>query len=206
MSKLISVLFSPGATFQKLREKGGFILPLITLSLISLLIVWINMPLVEKESLAKLTEQTQPLQADTLLLIGKITGYVGAAFSVVIIAFLVGLLLMFINMLINGEAKYMQLVKVALYSSIPTMISGLLTAIMLRVTNAQSVKDVSLSAAALLSERKGILFSFLNLLNPFSIWGMVLMIIGTTVMTGRPASRVIPFILIGWIIMGMLLV
>jgi hypothetical protein len=203
MNVVISALYSPEAAMQRVREKGYWFAPLLVMCVMALLAVWLQWPIIEKMTLSQLTEQ-EGVSKDTILLFAKISTYVFAVIGVIIVPFITALLLMLINMLIQGEAKYMQLFKVACYSAIPGSIGGLITAVMARATNAESINDVVLSLGALLPEKKGFLFALANLVNPFSIWGLVLLVVGMAVMSGRPVPKAAPYVVIVWIVLGML--
>ena len=106
--------------------------------------------------------------------------YVVVVITSLVTLFFSGLLFMLLNLMVRGEAKYMQLVTVAAFASLPGMIDGILTAILLKVTNAHAINDISLSLGAFIQDKGSILFKALSIINPFSIWTLVLYIIRIT--------------------------
>ncbi|OGX68673.1 MAG: hypothetical protein A2189_02710 [Paenibacillus sp. RIFOXYA1_FULL_44_5] len=205
MGNLFAVLFSPAASFEKLKEKGGWTIPAVVLSIISLITVWLELPLIQ-ELANKALEQKKvdPQLQHITQTVTTYTGYVGALFGLAASFFIGGLLLYLVNMFIRGEAKYMQLVKVSMYAGFPGIIGSLISAILIRATHPTDIKDVMISAGAFLSQKNGFLFNVLNLFNPFSIWGLVLMIVGTSVMARKPRSSAAVWIIAGWIIIGLI--
>jgi hypothetical protein len=140
-----------------------------------------------------------------MLTFARISAFAGAIISMIIMIFGSALLLLLVNVLVQGQAKFKQLVFVVISSTVPSVIGGLITAALLRFTDADSLTSIVLSPAAFLNEDRGILYAFLNLFNPFAIWGVVIIVIGTSIMTQRPITKVAPYILIGWVILGTLL-
>ncbi|ARU61383.1 hypothetical protein CBW65_10500 [Tumebacillus avium] len=206
MGNILGVLTQPAAAFERLRGKGGWVLTLLVLTALSVLGVWLQqdamLGTVEQE-LIKLEEQGQAMPdsvRDIASATAVIIGYVTAALSMVLTMFVGGLLLLLVNLFVRGEATYMQLAKVALFSYIPTVIGVLLTGIIAFATGATTMYDVSLTAGAFVSDKSSMLFVLGQMINPFAIWSLVLVIIGTSVMTRKGRGSVAPWIVIGWAI------
>ncbi len=204
MKNLLTVLFSPTAAFEKLREKGGWAAGFVAVLLLSIVSVWLIWPLTEKMMREQFAKTNTPGNIDQIINISHYTTLLGGAFGVAVKIFVVALLLLLVNLIVRGEAKYMQLVKVSTFSSVPGLISGLLTGIMARTTDASSIQDLSISLAAFISNKSGFLYGAASLLNPFSIWGLVLMIIGTAVMARKSKSSVAVWIVLGWLVFGLI--
>lgn len=206
MNHLVSILFSPSETFERLRGKGGWIIPFISLMVITVIIVFLQMPMILQtaEETAELMGGTETAGVNIILAIAQVTGYLSAIFSVAFTMFVGGLLLLLVNVIVRGEATYMQLSKVALLASVPKVLGGLLTGILLRMTGAESITDVILSAGALIMEKKGFLFSLANMINPFTLWSLFLVIIGTSVMVKKGRSSVAIWIISGWLLIGLI--
>ena len=156
MGNLLSVLTSPTATFQRLKEQnGGWVLPMIVLIVLSLIGAWLIAPTTEamiNEQLAK-TPGLDPALAELTKTSAAVTAYSGAILGIPLSIFIGGLLLLLLNLIVRGEATYMQLVKVALFSKVPGIISMLLVGVMTRVTAATSLYDVGLNAGVFVEDK-----------------------------------------------------
>lgn len=100
----------------------------------------------------------------------------------------------------------MQFVNVVAYANLPTVIGGLLTAVLLVAMNAQSLTDVSLSLGALVADKTGVAYRILSLINPFTIWGLYLYIVGAATMMKRPRKKVAIWIVAVWLIYSLVTV
>jgi len=202
MGNLLKVLVSPTVVFEKLKEKGGWVAAYFTLILAAVVNVWLLMPVIMEEVRKKLAESALDEKTREMSeTIGLISGYAGAVIGAAVMVFITALLLLLVNVLVQGEAKYMQLVKVAIFSSVPGVVGSFLTGVMVRLLKPDQVTDVTLSLGAFVSEKKGFVFGLANAIGPFGLWGLALMIIGTAVMTGRSRSKVGIWVVLGWLIL-----
>ncbi|WP_274654469.1 YIP1 family protein [Paenibacillus humicola] len=192
---------SPEAAFKKLKEGGGWWVILVIIVMLAAG-TWLQMPIIHKTVHEQLQKApVQGVSESSVLRIAEVGAYIGSIVSLIVIFFITGLRLKLVNALVQGEAKYMQLVKTAIYASIPGVIGALLTGILLRATDAGSINDIILSPAALLPVKKGILFVILNIFNPFSLWGLGLQVVGTKVMTGVRSGKVTVYVIVIWLIL-----
>src|SRR5690554_3830400 len=192
MSTMLSMLHSPMKTFEYIRERGGsFTIPLITLMVIALIAIYLQMPMLERVLDAQQIDMTGTgVSEESLRQIGLYSAAVMSVLSVPFFAFFFGLLLLLLNLIVRGEATYMQLVKVALFSLIPGLVSSMIAGIMVRMSDVQSDKDMLFSLGAFFQEKEGFLFGLANIINPFSIWSLAILIIGAAVMCQRPIKSV----------------
>ncbi|UUZ79166.1 YIP1 family protein [Paenibacillus sp. P26] len=138
------------------------------------------------------------------LTITTVSSYIGGVVGTAALVFIAAFLLLLVNMMIKGEASYMQLARVSLFSYFPAAIGALLTGILMRLNDAQTLQDVTLSAAVFLTEKKGLLFNIAQAVNPFSIWSLVLMVVGTAVVTMRSKAAVAAWVVPGWLLFSVL--
>jgi hypothetical protein len=210
MENFFGVLTSPKAAFERLREKGGWVITLLVLTAISLISVWLQSDAIlgtvelEFDRQAQLGQDIPEDVRDIAIASAGLFSYVTGAISVVLTMFVGGLLLLLVNLIVRGEATYMQLSKVALFSYIPVAISALLTGIISFATGATTVYDVMLNAGAFVEDKSSMLFVLASMINPFSIWSLLLLIIGTEVMTRKSRGSVATWIVIGWLIITFL--
>lgn len=205
LKAMLSVLISPKATFERIRDEGGhFVLPFLAVLLIAVVTILLNMPLLEYQA-GQFGQMevpgAEPIDPQASLVFMVIGGAVAAVAGSAIAVFLGGLLLMIINLVVRGEAKYMELVKVALFSSIPGLIQGLIFAGMTHVMNPADIMTMTFSLADLVSFENGFLRGLAALFNPFSLWGLALMVIGTAVMARQKTKRVAVWLIAGWLLL-----
>ncbi|AZS13318.1 YIP1 family protein [Paenibacillus lutimineralis] len=203
MGNLFTIFVSPEITFQRLKSsKLAWLTCMIVLIVLSCLVVYLQMPIIEQTVLDSLKSNPQISSDayDSVLAGSRITSYVMAVLSIVMLLFVGGLLFMLLNLIVRGEAKYMQLVTVAAFSALPGMINGILTGILLKIANAQTLTDVSISLGAFIQDKGSLLYKMLSVINPFSIWTLILYIIGASVMMNRPKKQVAVWIVITWLI------
>lgn len=205
MNLLIAMVHSPKLAFEQLRERGGgFVLPFILGIVITIVGMVLQMPVLERELLAnEQLANTPGVDYEMMMAFTKWVAVGGAALAMVVGIFITGLLLLLVNLIVRGEATYWQLVKVSVYAGIPGWLSLLLGGLLAMTTGASSVADLTISAAVLLEQKEGLLYGIMSLINPFSLWGLALMVIGTAVMGRRPASSVAMWIIGGWIVISL---
>jgi len=198
------VLVSPPAAFERLRDRGGWALALVLISVLSLAMTYLQWPLVEKEMYAQFEASQQPLgeqEMAVVVTITRVTAWVTGALMPAFLTFFVGVLLFLLNMIVRGEGTYMQLSKVSLYSLIPGVLGGLLTVGLAAALGADSLSDVMLTGGTFFEEKKGFLFALASgVLDPFGIWSLVLTIVGASVMMRKPAKSVAVWIVAAWLL------
>ena len=198
------VLVSPTASFERLRDRGGWVAALILITLLSAVMMYLQWPLIEQETIAQLEAQQQPLGAaelDLALTFARVGGWITAALMPAITMFFVGLLLLLLNMILRGEGSYMQLSKVSLYSMVPSLLGGLLTTGLAVGLGADGVTDVMLNGGALFPEKTGFLFTLVSsVLDPFAIWSLVITVIGASSMMRKPTKSVAVWIVGAWLL------
>ncbi|GAA0134595.1 hypothetical protein YSY43_14350 [Paenibacillus sp. YSY-4.3] len=209
MKNIVTIFSSPRETFERVRgSKVVWILPTVLVLVISLVSLAIQMPyLLDYTRQAWLKMGTiDPAQIEQMLGLTVTTTYVGGTVGIVAMLFFVALLLVLLNLIVRGEGKYMQFVNVVAYANLPAVIGGLLTAVLLVAMNAQSLSDVSLSLGALVADKTGMAYRILSLINPFTIWGLYLYIVGAATMMNRPRKKVAIWIVAVWLIYSLITV
>ncbi|MNI52318.1 Yip1 domain protein [compost metagenome] len=203
MKELFTIFTSPESTFQRLKSnKLAWLICMIVLMVVSLPLAYLQMPILEQTMLEGLKSNAQisPDTYDSLIAGTKLVTYVTSFITPAITIFVGGLLLMLLNLIVRGEGKYMQLVTIVAYAYLPGLIGGILTAILLNVTDAKSLMDVTISLGALIQDKESMLFKVLSVINPFSIWSMILYIIGSSVIMNRPKKQIAIWIVVVWVL------
>lgn len=203
MKEFVLASVSPTRAFQAVRDrKGGWIWPLVVTMALMLLAMWLMEPGFRaiKEEAWK-AASSQGATREQFDLIFSLQRYLVPTLGVIVAIFFGGLILMLINWIVRGEAKYMQLVKVYLYSYLPVVIGQLLVGILVRATGTDDVREMMLNGAALLDESAGFLRRIAALADPFYIWSLVVGVFGAAVMMRRPPARIAMWLVIVWILL-----
>lgn len=207
MKNLFTVFVSPTETFQRVREKSktAWIFPLILLMAVSTVAIYLQLPAMEQATIDALKKQglVDPSSMDSIVASTNVVTVITAPLSMAAMIFVGALLYVLLNLIVRGEAKYMQLVSMMSYAALPGMLGSLLTGIMVYATGAKAVTDVSISLGALISDKTSMLYYVLSLINPFAIWGLVLYVIGASVMMKRPRKTVGMWIVGTWLVFSL---
>jgi len=202
MGAFLNVLHSPKQTFERIRDNGGaFLIPFILLIVISIVGAFLALPAIEKQ--AEEQALTQPeVSAETFKTVAVVSSMVMTPIMIAAGVFITGLLLMLVNLIVRGEAKYMGLVKVAILSSIPSLIHSLITGVLARTADVSNINELTISLGAFLEQKSGFLFGLASIVNPFGIWSLAIMVIGTAVMARKRTSTVAIWIIGGYLLIN----
>lgn len=205
MKNVFTIFMAPEETFKRVREnKTAWLFALAVLLVVSFAVIYMQMPVLEKEMARQIqSQQIDAALRDTVMATAKTSAYVMGAIMPVIMLFVTGLLLMLLNLVVRGEGKYMQFVSIAAFSALPGLVGSLITGIMVMTTDVQSATDISLSLGAFVSDKSSQMYRLLSLINPFSIWSLVLYIIGSSVIMNRPRKTVATWIIAAWLVISL---
>lgn len=184
---LYRVLYDPVPVFERIRERGKFLMPFIALSLIEAVILFLMEPFNKAASAAKLAETAaaNPAAAHMAETIAQFTpafGPIGILFAVVVGASILWVLVS----MVGGEAKWGTLVRLSLYAGVPDLLYQCLALGVLLVTGVAKVKTMQdlqppLGLDLLAPNAGPVLQVVLGRINPLTIWGLVLTAIGVRV-------------------------
>ncbi|WP_068782784.1 Yip1 family protein [Paenibacillus phocaensis] len=205
MKNVFTIFTAPEETFKRVREsKTAWLIVLAVLLVVSAVVIYMQMPAMEKELQRQFqSQQVDAGMRDTYLAAAKTSAYVMGMILPVIMLFITGLLLMLLNLVVRGEGKYMQFVSIAAFAALPGLVGSLITGIMVMTMDVQSVTDVSLSLGAFVADKSSQMYRLLSLINPFSIWSLVLYIIGSSVIMNRPRKTVATWIIAAWLVISL---
>ncbi len=211
LEALTGVLLRPRHTFARMREASrGHWWVVLALALAGLIITTIaTVPLqvaaqqaafeatqeqfedLPPEQLAQI-EQTQAIFSSTAMLgvIGTLTGIVTLLIGYVVragVLFLLGLAL-------GGQASFRQVWRMAVWTTLPVVIGGLVTAAATIITGGMPAQGLSyIFTSAELAEASPILLAILNRIDLYTLWSLVLIalgMVGTARLSGRKAALV----------------
>lgn len=215
IQRWIDIYFSPQAAYESIDRKPDWVVPLLVVALIAAVSTFILFPvivetqiqqLVDKQGMSYEDAQSQVQQGEVFI---KYIGPIGAIISTFVIAFIVaGAFFLVNNFLLGGESPYKKVLSVYSYTTLGIQTVG--TIIAVPVMLAKNSFDVPFSPAAFLSAdmKEDFIYKFLSKFDLFTIWMVVLLIIGFGVIykfsRGKAATAVVGLWII-WIFVSIAL-
>ena len=215
--RIAGALFAPSATFEDIARKPDVLVPLLVLVIISYASIALTMPRIDFD--AMLTAQAEQFRAQGRNLsdedvermgrfttaITKVMGWIGPLLMVAWYAVVAGIILLVVRMF-GGEGSYKQAFSATVYSWFPLLIFSIVSTIVIvsrgsfdPMTAATMVK----SNPAFLVDMKEqpVLFSLLSSLDVFTIWTIVLLVIGFAALSKSSRVRSAVIVVSLWLVM-----
>lgn len=220
LSGLLGVIGSPKATFERLVQSPRTWLPSFILVLLTALF---TLPFISKFQeygliLAKKTLALTPEAATAagsgvdISQIVATTTTVSTIIGIILSAFLAPLILAalikLLNLVMGETAGFKKIWTVTVFASVPSLIDVLLSNVLMFMSNSDHLVSVMVTKTSLASlvsfdSVPGFVFSLLANLNIFTIWTLVLTVIGVAHLFRSKTSKV-AFVIFGvWILFGL---
>lgn len=207
-TKILSVFWEPSKTFNAISKKISIIDIIIPLLLI-VITSWVTTPIIKP--IVKKTIRTRIEQIDKLPdekkaeIIEKqikqqdsFWGYVMAPIFVIISSLVLGGIFLFVgNFGLGGEVKFLPVWGVVAYSSLADLIAS---AVKVPLMVQKGTLEVYTSIAIFLQDNGSFLFRFAKHLDIFSLWKLILVSIGLSVLYKKKLSNVLIIIMIIWVV------
>jgi hypothetical protein len=198
VGRIFGAIFSPKPTFESIVQRPTWILPLILISILSIVTIFIFGQRVgwrsfmvrqdqQNSRVQKQMDQMTPEQRDKMLdqqtKIAPIFGYGGGVLGVFIVAVIIAAILMAaFNLVSGGGIGFVTSLGIVAHSWVPGIIGGLLGILVLFLKDPSTIDIqhlVATNAGAFLSDdapkwQEALLSSF----DLFTFWSMILMGIG----------------------------
>lgn len=208
--RLLGIITNPGTILQEVVEKPTIWGPAASISLANILIFLVSVPKLREFTMMSLENAAAKLpveQAAQMKSFGSTGALVGGGIASVVGPFVVwliaALLFKFFNLFIGNEANFKKLYAVAVITSVPTVLGNILRAIMVATSPAESLPNVTTSAALVLPKGTiGPAFAILSQIDPFYIWSLILLAMGTALVLNTSVKKTGTFIFALWIIMA----
>lgn len=168
LGEIADLLYAPTRFFERNEEKSRFIIPMLLLLISTVLLTMVSVPITmnSEEVMSQLGDQ---MNSQTLGTIVMITGTIGATIGGVISMLLTPLIILLcIKYILKGETTYRKLLAVYVYSQIPQVLLNIICAIVYTMTGHISTN---------------LLTTLVLAINPITIWSLILLIIGTHVVS-----------------------
>ena len=192
------MIFSPKPTFESIAQKPTWVLPLVAISLLSILIIFVFSQRVgwrsfmerQNQSNSRVQKQMESMTAEqreqmleTQTKFASVIGYVGAVLGTFIAAVVVAAVLMLAFNVVGGaKVGFVTSLSIVSYSWVPGIVGGLLGLLILFLKDPSTIDIqhlVAANAGAFLSEDSPKwLETLLSSFDLFIFWTMILMGIG----------------------------
>jgi hypothetical protein len=217
MQRVIGVIFSPDATFASIAKRPDWVLPLVLLLITSLVAGFIIAQHVDFGSAARASmEQNKnatPEQIDKAVkiagAIGKVFTYLSPVLSLIGLLIIAGVLLLAFR-LFGGEGDFKQAFSVTCYASIPSIIKSVVTLIILvargGIIPVEVLATLVRSNLGFLADMKTspMAFALYSSFDIFSVWFLILMIIGFAYVSRLSKAKSAGIIISLWIVVLLL--
>jgi hypothetical protein len=190
---VFKVLFEPTAVFERVRARPSFFAPFLTIIAVQCILFFVNLPYLKVALAAQMAAQSRPVPGTAVL---AVFGLLGLVIVLGIIFVITGLILwMLASVLGGGEAKFTTMLSVAAYSAVPSAILlsivGTIVLHLQGTSGLTSPQDMqpALGLDLLAPGAKGFIGAVLKAINPFSLWGVVLMATGVSTTQRTPKGN-----------------
>lgn len=201
--RFLGVLLSPARTFRAIGEDPRSLIPAVVLIVLTAALITLIIP--ETRELTRLLGQKNPQMTADMVEKSVQWAGIGAILGTVIgmpILWLIqaGLLALY-NQLSIGQATFKQLYAISVFSSVPSLINSIITVGLTKAMGAKSMLSIKTSLALLLppGQDSGFLFNFLNSINIFTIWALILLSIGGGIVMEKEGKKVGIYIFALWL-------
>jgi len=208
LSRVFGVFFEPRKVFSFLNYKPSWLFAFVLILIISVIIAQIILPqnlLLQKEivsNIPRLASSPEILEKMTEVTTGaRISSAVGEIIKVLIGLFiLTSLVYFFCNIILGGDSSYKKVLSIVTYTSFITVLGGILKTPLILAKNSA---DVQTSLALLMPEGDftKIRYMLLSALDIFSIWEIILIALGMTVLYKFSMTKAFITVFVCWLVL-----
>ena len=211
--RVIGVIFSPDATMASIAKRPDWVLPLVLILVASFIAGIVIAQHVDfGATVRESVEQNKNLSQEQIdravnmgSAIGKVTTYLSPVIGAISLLIIAGVLLLAVR-LMGGEGDFKQAFSVTCYASIPGIIRAVVLVIIILarggMITAQTLQTLVRSNLGFLADFKAnpMAFALLSSVDLFSIWFVVLLIIGFAYVSRLSKAKTAVIIVVLWIV------
>jgi hypothetical protein len=207
--RIMGVLFySPQAAFEDIGRQPRWLPPLAIVSITSFLCSLASLPKLKEFTLytLELQAQTMPELADAAAMDIAVSGLVifaliAGLFSPAIMCLLYAGLLKLFNLFAGEPAPFRQFFAITVYSYFPIIFAAVIATIMILMSPATHLEEVSTSLYLLFPPgSKGFAANIARQIDPFFLWSLVLMALGSSVISRARFKSYAIFLGVLWLL------
>lgn len=213
VQRVIGVLFSPDATMASIAKRPDWVLPLVLILISSFLVGIIVAQHVDfgaavreqMEQNKNITQEQMDKGVKMGVIIGKVATYLAPVFGIIWLLVIAGVLLLAVR-LFGGEGDYKQAFSVTCYASIPGIIKAVALLIIVLAKGGiippQTLATLVRSNLGFLADYKAspMAFALLSSVDLFSIWFVVLLILGFAYVSRLSKAKTAVIVVSLWIV------
>ena len=210
--RITGVLFNGSRdTFAVIGEQPRWVPPLIIISVVSFLCTLATLPQLKEYTAYTLELQAQAAPeiaiaaaTDMIVNAAVIAALVGSLVMPAILCLLYAGLLKLFNLFAGEPAQFRQFFAVAIYSYFPILLGAVVASIMVIISPASHLEEVSTSLYLLFPPgSKGFAASLARQVDPFYLWSLVLMALGSSVISRARFKSYAIYILGIWLLFAL---
>ncbi len=218
--RLIGVLVSPAKTFRSIAERPTWLVPLVVLLIVSTAVGVIANRRIDKNDLRQMVQQrieksrggqATPEQVDQAMVFTEKANAIGPwlvpVIGTVVYLLIAGLFFLAFRFFSGSEVHYKTSFAVTLHGYLPALISGLLTLPVvlsrphINLKDAQSGNLLASNLGAFAPESLGpAMRSLLSSLDFFSLWTLLLLIIGYRIAAKVSTAAATTVVVVLWVL------
>lgn len=190
--RLVKVVTSPSKAFAEIARDPRILWPALILIVINLILTVAIIPETKVATEQMMIDSGAGAQEIAIALSVIVPGTVIGVIVLQPIMWLIfAAVLLLYNQFSVGAARFKQLFAVAIYSTVPSLILGAISTVLIKTVGFESAMQVNTSLAIFLgdTDSPGFLYRLLGKIELFSLWALVLLILGgATAMKKKPRN------------------
>lgn len=207
MSSLLQVFFSPKELFVRLEEKPNWVLPFVTVIVVTLAVTIVLLPTVIRPfTLEKMESRfegsDEQLQKMRDIVAGPVlygTSIASAVFGTGAKMLIIAGIYTLITLPLPGERRYRKLLSVTSYSALISVLGGIVGAAIMVARKSLEV-SLSLNLFFPFVEKDTFLFRLLKQANFFTIWSLLVFALGLSIICKMNIKKSYVLVFALWIV------
>lgn len=207
---LAGVIMSPGETFEKLEKKPIWLVPMLVFMVLSIISTVIAMPKFDfetamRDQLARQGQDVDEAQIETFVKIQKPLVYTTAVVGTPIVLLIATLVYMLGFKAFGGDGRFKQFFSITIFAWVPQVLKSIIGTIVIATRESVRVEEaqtIVMSNLGFLADPidKPALYALLTSVDVFTIWSLILMVMGYGLVSKRPKGQSIGIVVAIWLV------
>lgn len=197
------VLAAPGEAFQAIAQDPRFLWPVLIIIAITLLLTMLTIPETREYSMEVMAASGMtPEQIAMAMQFVVPSALIGVVVALPFMWLIQTVLLVIYNQFSVGEAGFKQLFAVAVFAGLPSIIKSVISTGLIKTIGLKAAMEFNSSLAVFMgtADQGGFLYNFLGHMELFSIWGLVLLVVGSSIAMKKKAGGLAVYIGVIWLV------
>lgn len=202
--RLWKVIVNPSPAFRAVKEAPGFLIPAAIFIIIMVAATLLVGPETRQYTIELMTKQGLPAsQIEASLGMLMVWSIIAVVISYPLLWLLQAVILLIYNQITLGEGKFKQFFAVAVFSSVPTVIHQIIASGLIKGMGMKAAMQVNTSLALFLgSDNQTFLYRFFAYFDLFTVWGLVLLALGGSIVMNKSVKGIGLYILVLWVVLA----